>query len=133
MTLLRYGGAAYLVWMGIRLWRSTPVVPPSIPGIADRSLLNVFATGVALNLGNPKMPLFYLALLPSVIGASLTGAQVGVLAAIIVGVEALVIGGHVLLATRARNMLRSPGAVRWVNRVAGGVMIGSGAAIVARP
>jgi threonine/homoserine/homoserine lactone efflux protein len=42
-----------------------------------------------------------------------------------------VIGGHVLLAVRARRLMRSPDVVRRVNRVAGGVMVGAGVAVVA--
>ncbi len=50
---------------------------------------------------------------------------------VIVAVEALVIGGHVLLAGRLRRMLRTRAAVRRANRVAGGTMIGAGVAVVA--
>lgn len=132
MTVLRYGGAAYLVWMGVKLWTAQPIVPTATtPVEGGRGVLAVFATGVVLNLGNPKMPLFYVALLPSVVGPSLTAAQVGGLAAVIVGVEAVVIGGHVLLATRARTLLRSPETVRRANRTAGSIMVGAGVAIVA--
>jgi threonine/homoserine/homoserine lactone efflux protein len=131
MTVLRYGGAAYLVWMGIRLWTAVPVVPELQPVSGRRGLLRIFATGVALNLGNPKMPLFYVALLPNVVGASLTSAHLGILVAVILAVEIVVIGGHVILAGRARNLLRTPRIVRRVNRAAGGVMIGAGIAVVA--
>ncbi|PBC11356.1 LysE family translocator [Mesorhizobium sp. WSM3859] len=131
MTVLRYGGAAYLIWMGIRLWTAVPVVPASQP-VSNRSgLLATFATGIALNLGNPKMPLFYVALLPNVVGASLNTSDLGVLATVILLVEAVVIGGHVLLAGRARGLLRTSAIVRRVNRAAGGVMIGAGVAVVA--
>ncbi|MGH6644426.1 MAG: LysE family translocator, partial [Bradyrhizobium sp.] len=54
MTVLRYAGAAYLVWMGIKLWTAEPVVPQLQPLAERRSLAKIFATGVALNLGNPK-------------------------------------------------------------------------------
>ncbi|GLQ78193.1 lysine exporter protein LysE/YggA [Mesorhizobium huakuii] len=131
MTVLRYCGAAYLIWMGIRLWTAVPVVPELQPVSGRRGLLKIFATGVALNLGNPKMPLFYVALLPNVVGASLTSAHLGILVAVIVAVEIVVIGGHVLLAGRARSLLRTPRIVRRVNRAAGGVMIGAGVAVVA--
>jgi len=94
-----------------------------------RSLISIFATGTALNLGNPKMPLFYVALLPNVVGASLTVDHLLALASVIVAVEAIVIGGHVVLAVRARKLLREPRIVRRVNRAAGGVMIGSGVAV----
>ncbi len=131
MTVLRYAGAAYLVWTGIRLWTAEPVLPTERtdgrrPGLAASVL-----AGLALNLGNPKMPLFYLALLPNVVGTVLTPPQVGLLAAVIVAVEALVIGAHVLLAGRLRRLLRTRAAVRRANRAAGGVMVGAGVAVVA--
>lgn len=132
MTILRYAGAAYLIWMGIKLWTTPPVVPDLQPMAAGRGLLTVFATGVALNLGNPKMPLFYVALLPSVVGAALTPSHVATLAAVILAVEVVVIGGHVLLAVRARRLLRTPRVVRRVNRAAGGMMVGAGVVVAAR-
>ncbi|RUX95009.1 MULTISPECIES: LysE family translocator [unclassified Mesorhizobium] len=131
MTVLRYGGAAYLIWMGIRLWTAMPVVPELQPVSGRHGLLTIFATGIALNLGNPKMPLFYVALLPNVVGASLNAGHLGVLMIVILTVEVVVIGGHVILAGRVRNLLRTPKIVRRVNRAAGGVMIGAGLAVVA--
>jgi threonine/homoserine/homoserine lactone efflux protein len=131
MIVLRYAGAGYLVWMGIKLWTAVPVVPDLQPAAHRRSLLTVFATGVALNLGNPKMPLFYAALLPNIVGASLAPEQAGLLAIIVLGVEVVVIGGHVVLASRARRLLREPRVVRRVNRAAGGMMVGAGVAVVA--
>jgi threonine/homoserine/homoserine lactone efflux protein len=131
MTILRYAGAAYLVWMGVKLWTATPVVPELQPVAERRGLLKIFATGIALNLGNPKMPLFYVALLPNVVGASLTPGHLFVLMAVILVVEAVVIGGHVILAGRARKLLRTPAVVRRMNRAAGGVMVGAGVAVVA--
>lgn len=129
MAVLRYGGAAYLIWMGFKLWTAEPVVPDLQPLNGRRNLLSIFATGTALNLGNPKMPLFYVALLPNVVGASLTVDHLLALASVILAVEAIVIGGHVVLAVRARKLLREPKIVRRVNRAAGGVMIGSGVAV----
>ncbi len=113
------------------MWTAVPVVPAPETISDRRGLATVFATAVALNLGNPKMPLFAMALLPNVVGASLTAGHLGELAAVILAVEGVVIGGHVLLATRARRLLRTPRIVRRVNRVAGGAMIGAGVAIVA--
>lgn len=131
MTVLRYGGAIYLIWMGISLWTAVPVVPDLQPISGRRGLLAIFATGIALNLGNPKMPLFYVALLPNVVGTSLDAGHLGVLTMVILAVEVVVIGGHVILAGRARSLLRTPKIVRRVNRAAGGVMIGAGFAVVA--
>jgi threonine/homoserine/homoserine lactone efflux protein len=131
MTVLRYGGAVYLIWTGIRLWTARPVVPELEPKPRP-SVLGAYLTGVVLNLGNPKMPLFYVALLPNVVGTGLTAADGGMLAAVILAVEILVVGGHVMLATRARQALRSPAIVRRANRAAGTVMIGAGAIVAVR-
>ncbi|TBN08021.1 LysE family translocator [Agrobacterium cavarae] len=131
MTVLRYGGAAYLIWMGVKMWTAPAVVPQLQPVSERRGLFSIFVTGFVLNLGNPKMPLFYVALLPNVVGTSLTVDHLAALAAVILCVEVVVIGGHVLLAVRARKLLRSERIVRRVNRVAGGVMIGSGVAVAA--
>jgi len=131
MTVLRYGGAAYLIWMGVKMWTAPAVVPQLQPVSERRGLFSIFLTGFVLNLGNPKMPLFYVALLPNIVGASLTVDHLAALAAVILCVEVVVIGGHVLLAVRARKLLRSERIVRRVNRVAGGVMIGSGVAVAA--
>lgn len=131
MTALRFAGAAYLVWVGFRLWTAPPVLP-EMQAVSERgSLLGVFCTGVALNLGNPKMPLFYVALLPNVVGTTFTITTLLELAAIILAVEAVVIGGHVLLAVRARRLLRTTRVIRRVNRAAGGLMIGAAVGIVA--
>jgi len=129
MTVLRYAGAAYLVVMGVMLWRAAPTLPSADDKTSRRGVLPVFMTGVALNLGNPKMPLFYLALLPHVVGPHLNVSEVAILSGIILVVEAVVICGHVLLAGRARRWLRTTQAVKRMNRAAGGVMIGTGAVV----
>lgn len=131
MTVLRYAGAAYLIWMGVRLWFAQPVPADHAVATGRSGLAASFATGVLLNLGNPKMPLFYIALLPNVVGPNLTIEQAGVLALVIVAVEVLVIGGHVVLAGRARMALKRPSVLRRVNRSCGAVMVGAGVAAVA--
>jgi threonine/homoserine/homoserine lactone efflux protein len=130
MTILRYAGALWLIWMGIKLW--TAKTEAAERGtLARSSILATYFTGVALNLGNPKMPLFYVALLPNIAGTALDFRMAAQLAVVILLVEAVVIGGHVALALRSRRILRSPKIMRRVNRTAGTVMIGSGAIALA--
>ena len=106
-------------------------MPQLQPTGRPQGLVATFCTGLALNLGNPKMPLFYVALLPNVVGAALTLDRIAILAAVIIALEIVVIGAHVLLAVRARRFLRSERIVRRFNRAAGGMMIGSGIAVAA--
>ncbi|MCO5730419.1 LysE family translocator [Rhizobium sp. SSA_523] len=131
MTVLRYAGAAYLIWMGVRMWSGPAVVPEARPMADAGDLKRGFLAGVVLNLGNPKMPLFYIALLPNIVGPDLSWHLAASLAAVILLVEVVVIGGHVLLAGRARGLLRDARSVRRLNRGCGATMIGAGVAVVA--
>ena len=131
MTVLRYGGAVYLIYMGIRLWTAKPVIAETASPERRRDLVTVGLTAIALNLGNPKMPLFYLALLPNFVGADFSASDYLALAAVIVGVELLVVSGHVWIAGRARRLLRTPRVVRAVNRGAGTVLACAGIAAIA--
>ncbi len=79
------------------------------------------------------MPIFYLALLPGVLGARpLTTVDTLVLLAVILAVEALVVGGHVFVALRARTALAQPRRLRTLNRGAGALMIGAGVLVASR-
>lgn len=130
MTLLRLAGAAYLIWMGIRLWTAKPTIPVLQPLNTRRAIIPVYFTGFALNLGNPKMPLFYLALLPNFVPSSFNSSAFIDIVAIILVVEITVICGHIWLAGRARNVLKTPKAVRIVNKLTGGFLGSSGVAIL---
>ncbi len=131
LSLAAFGLSVMAARIGVRLWTAPPVVPDTATTGRGRGAAGAFLTGISLNLGNPKMPLFYVALLPNVVGTSLTVGQVGELAAIILSVELVVVGGHVILATRARRYLRTPRLVRRASRGAGGLMIGAGVAVAA--
>lgn len=131
MTVLRYAGAAWLIWTGIKLWTARPEAIGIRAGQKNSGLFAGYLTGIALNLGNPKMPLFYVALLPNIAGPPLDAAMALELALIISAVEAVVIGGHVALAAGSRRCLGPPKIMRRVNRAAGTIMIGTGAAALA--
>lgn len=129
---LKWAGVAYLAYLAWKMWRAP--VRLDAADIPDRgSALRMFAAGFAVTLGNPKIMLFYMALLPtiidlrflSVIGwAELTATMLAVLFTVDIA--------WVVLATRARRLLRSPAAVRLANRMSAGVMAGAAAAIAAR-
>jgi len=69
-ALLRWAGAAYLVWLGIGLMRSAPSNPTgaaSTTSMAAASWARVFRQGFLTNALNPKVALFFLAFLPQFI------------------------------------------------------------------
>lgn len=130
--VLKWAGVGYLLWLAWKMWRA-PVNLDQSALPARQSPFKMFAAGLAITLGNPKIMVFYLALLPTIIDLGhltmlgwleLTGTMLLVLVAI-----DLV---WVLLATRARLFLKSPRAVRMANRVSAGMMAGAATAIATR-
>jgi threonine/homoserine/homoserine lactone efflux protein len=129
--IVKYAGAAYLLFLAWKLWRDsgTPVQAEPVRGRG----LQLFGAALLLSMGNPKIMLFYLALMPTVIDLTrLTLVDMAELAAIVAVVVSIVLAGYVVLAAHARRMFTSPRAVRTVNRTAGLAMAGAAALIVTR-
>ena len=127
---VKYAGAAYLVWLGIGTIRGGGMamrVRPDGSGVSGPRLL---ARGFATQAANPKALLFFAALLPQFLvpGVAL-GFQVAVLGATSVVVEFLVLLGYGVLAGRASELLAQHRFSKWLNRVAGGLLIGAGAGL----
>lgn len=140
-VVARWAGIAYLAWLAVKTWR-TPLAGEATDGAstgepsattAEHSGLRLFLTGMALTLGNPKIMVFYLALLPSLVDlssiglvdwAALTAVQVAVMAALDLAWTGL--------AARARGFLASPGALRWTRRGSAVAMGGAAAVIASR-
>ena len=95
--------------------------------------MRLFAGGLAVTLGNPKVILFFLALLPTVVDLgridALGLAELGVTIVLVLGI---VLSGYVLAAERARRVMTSARARRLLNRGAGTVMAGAAVAIASR-
>lgn len=126
-------GAAYLIWLGIKTWRSQ--TPPSrlAAGAERADLRRSFALGFVVTLGNPKAILFYSALVPTFIDlAVLTLGDVALLCLVVALVSLVVLGGYAFLATRAGRSIKSPRAFRWLNRATGGLLVGAGVAVATR-
>jgi threonine/homoserine/homoserine lactone efflux protein len=93
----------------------------------------MFAGGLAVTLGNPKVILFFLALLPTFVDLDRIDAPgLAELGATIVLVLGTILYGYVLAAERARRVMSSARARRLLNRGAGTVMAGAAVAIASR-
>jgi len=129
---IRYAGAAYLLYLAWKLW-TAPALPLDAPqaSLDDRGRL--FLTGLAINLGNPKVIVFFLALLPTVVDlGTLTPLGFIELASIVIAIASTVLTGYALAAARARRLFTSPRTIRLVNRGSGVVMAGAAVTIVTR-
>ena len=129
---VKYAGAAYLLWLAFRMW-TAPVAVHALQEVAPERPLRLFLGGLAVTMGNPKVMVFYLALLPALVdvaGVTLVGWME--LSAVTLAVLGIVFAGYVALAARARRLFTSPRALKLVNRGTGAVMAGAAAAIATR-
>lgn len=130
-VVIRYAGATYLLWLAWKLW-TAPVQRLDAPS-ATSGDKGLFLTGLAINLGNPKAIVFFLALLPSVVDLGrLTPFAFAELAAVVVTIACGVFGAYTVLAIRARRLFTSVRAIRMVNRSSGIAVAGAAAAIATR-
>lgn len=131
-VLIKYAGAAYLLYLAWRMWFA-PVELRDGALPQDRSGAKLFAAGMAVTLGNPKIMMFYLALLPAIIDlATVSVAGWAALTLTMVMVLVVIDFVWVALAAEARRWLRSPRAVRLSNRASATMMAGAAAAIASK-
>ena len=130
---IRYAAAVYLLYLAWKFW-TAPVKPVDTaidhtPDGAGR----LFLAGLAINLGNPKNVVFFLALLPTVVDLdTLTALGFSELVALIVVIASSVLAAYAMAAGRARRLFRSSRAVRFMNRGSAVVMAGAAGAVAAR-
>jgi threonine/homoserine/homoserine lactone efflux protein len=131
-VVVKWVGVAYLIWLAWKMWTAPVAVRDGDMPRAE-SPTKLFLAGMAVTLGNPKIMMFYLALLPTIIDlgtvtvvgwAELTATMAVVLVAIDLS--------WVVAASQARKLLKSERAMKIANRVSATTMAGAAAAIAAR-
>jgi homoserine/homoserine lactone efflux protein len=131
LTVMKWVGGAYLVWLGIQVWRSPPIGVDVAASTQPRAGGSLFRQGALSALTNPKGLLFFAAFLPQFIdpARSLFGQFVvmaGTFAAIEIATEAFIAS----MAHRISPWLRRVG--RRFNQACGGVFIAIGVALPLR-
>lgn len=130
-TALKWVGGAYLIWLGVKLWRAGGVLDAQAKTDATPPLLMVGHAWLVTTL-NPKSILFFVAFLPQFLDRS--GDVMSQM--LIFGATFLVLAfanalGYGFAASRARGMVRNERAMSIVNKVGGGLLISAGAVTVA--
>jgi threonine/homoserine/homoserine lactone efflux protein len=124
-TVIRWLGAAYLVWQGLALWRFQPQAA-AIDGRAahESHFWRNYGAGLLLMFGHVQAMLFYAALLPGFVDLTrLDAADLALVALTLVVVIGAVNSGYALLAARARGFFADQRAQRRLHRVAGTLML----------
>lgn len=130
-ALLKWAGIAYLGWLAWKTWRAPVSGEGGLP--AADTPLRLFAAGLAVTLGNPKIMVFYLALLPAILDlAAVDAAGWAALTLAMLAVLVVVDLAWVLAAARARALFRSPSRRRLANRLSAGLMASAAAAMASR-
>jgi len=129
LTVLKFIGGAYLVWLGIQLWRAAPIrLQADACAQADARGAALFRQGLLTAVFNPKALLFYGAFLPQFIDPERDLLlQFVVMATLFVAIECVVEFLLALLAHRIRPLLQRAG--KGFNRVCGGLFVAMGVAL----
>ncbi|HEV3106543.1 MAG TPA: LysE family translocator [Trinickia sp.] len=125
-TVVKWLGAAYLVYLGIKLWRA-PVGGEQVPDISETRPGRVFAHAYAVTTLNPKSIVFFVAFVPQFMDLHApVWPQIAILEATFVVLATLNAFGYALLASSARRAIRSSSVQRVVNRSGGTLLICAG-------
>jgi threonine/homoserine/homoserine lactone efflux protein len=127
---LKYLGAAYLLYPAWKMWSAPVALHRDSPAPRSGSALRMVLAGLAVTLGNPKIMVFYLALLPTIIDlAGITLLAWFELTLTMLVILAAIDFAYVVLAARARLLLTSPRALRLANRTSAAVLGGAAATL----
>jgi threonine/homoserine/homoserine lactone efflux protein len=125
---VRYAGAAYLVWLGVRAIASKSS-PLHVQRVDPEGLGRVFRQGVLTNMLNPKVALFFLAFLPQFTDPARgpVPLQIALLGLIFIGNGTIVCIAYALAASWMGEWLKTRYDVAtWLDRTMGGLFVGLG-------
>ena len=132
-TLLKWVGAAYLVFLGVQLWRSAGAASGAVlaeaPALPAR---HVFGHAVLVTVLNPKSIAFFIAFVPQFVSPQAAlGPQFAVLIGTFVTLAALNALSVALLADQLRSRIARPGVIAALSRVGGAALVAMGVATAA--
>ncbi len=131
--IIKYAGMAYLAFIAWKMWTAPVPAEEVVAARPAEAAWRVFASGLAVTLGNPKTMVFYMAILPTVIDLDrLTAISFAEVVGVVGVVLPLVSAGYIMLTLKARAMLASTRARVVLNRITGFALAGAAAAIAWR-
>ena len=127
-TVLKLCGAAYLVWLGIGLWRAAPEKLKLARGAqAPKEGSRMFWNAYVVTALNPKSIVFFIAFVPQfVVADAPLLPQFTIMIATFVGLAAVNTALWALLVGEMRQRFERPETLRLINRIGGGFLIGAG-------
>jgi threonine/homoserine/homoserine lactone efflux protein len=131
--VIKYAGCAYLLFMAYKIWMA-PVEAGDVRATTVKvKALPSFLGSLSLTLGNPKVIVFFLSIMPLVVDVKrITPLVFAEMALVIVAVFTPVLATTLILAERARRVFTSVAARRRINKGTAAIMGGAALVIAAR-
>ncbi|MFB6109172.1 MAG: LysE family translocator [Haloplanus sp.] len=128
-SLVKYAGAAYLVYLGVQSFRGDETFAVRPADVADdHSLVDSYRTALVVNVSNPKVAVFVLAFFPQFVSPSANATvQMSMLGVLYAGLSLCYLAGVAWFAGRVRrHLLESATHRRLVRYLGGSVLLGFG-------
>jgi threonine/homoserine/homoserine lactone efflux protein len=128
----KYAGVIYLTYLAYKFWTRDVGIEKVEAQKAEGAFAS-FLSGLMVTLGNPKVMVFYLAILPAIVDLSTVTGRGYIILTILTAIVLLtVLLPYIALATRTRALLQTPAALKHINRVAATFLGGAALAIAMR-
>ncbi len=126
-AILKYAGAAYLIWLGIKLWRARPALAGLQDIAGSKTLASMFWNSFVVTALNPKGIVFFVAFVPQFIDPSRAALpQFVILEATFLTLAAANVAVWAVLAGNLRSRFKKPKTLRTANRIGASFLIGAG-------
>ncbi|MBB3396323.1 MULTISPECIES: LysE family translocator [unclassified Rhizobium] len=129
-TVLKWIGGAYLIWLGVKLWRAPVISEPMADNdnLPEKKSLKVFLHAYVVTALNPKSIVFFVAFVPQFLNPALPFfGQMLVMEATFLVLATINASIYALAANAARGLIRKASVQRAVNRTGGTLLIAAGA------
>lgn len=128
--VIKLFGGGYLIYLAWRFWTHKAGLT-QVDKVKERGGLRAFVAGFTIAMGNPKVIVFYLALLPTVLDLDTVGpGEWALLSGLTVVVLFATLTPYAVLASRARGMMKRSDALGRLNRAAAAIIGGAGVLIL---
>ncbi|MCB8819126.1 LysE family translocator [Microvirga rosea] len=128
-SVVKWTGAAYLVWLGIKVLRSAGGTAETTDAFPRRALASLMAQEFWTALGNPKAILIFTAFFPQFLDLHAYAASFTVMGLTFLVLEIVAVFLYAVLGRRLGSLARTGKALAWFNRLSGSMMIGFGIAL----
>jgi len=126
-TVMKWIGAAYLIYIGVKQWRTTPKVDEVNREGEPMNLQKMFLHGFITTMLNPKIIGFFIAFFPQfIVSNSPMLPQLLILGTTFLILAFIIMAGYGVLAGQMRRWFKEPNALQMMNRTSGATLIGAG-------